>query len=159
MSPQLPSLPSGAVAAAVVMEDPVAVVVRCDLTLRKQSLRVRRQRLPSAKVVRVEPGSEAQQVQRDQQQLLLVLVVTRLMEGLGEAAGKAQPVELEVQTVAEETTQPREVGVEADPETVLQTTFCILEPQDQPAPAVQLVALQTTVVVVVVDLAPIPTTL
>jgi hypothetical protein len=81
------------------------------------------------------------------------------MEGLGEAAGKVPPVELEVQTVAEETTQPREVGVEADPETVLQTTFCILEPQDQPAPAVQLVALQTTVVVVVVDLAPIPTTL
>jgi hypothetical protein len=96
MSPQLPSLLSGAVAVAVVMEDPVAAVVRCDLTLRKQSLRVRRRLLPSAKVVRVEPGSEAQQVQRDQQQLLLVLVVTRLMEGLGEAAGKAQRVELEV---------------------------------------------------------------
>jgi len=96
MSPQLPSLLSGAVAVAVVMEDPVAAVVRCDLTLRKQSLRVRRRLLPSAKVVRVEPGSEAQQVQQDQQQLLLVLVVTRLMEVLEEPVGKVQRVELEV---------------------------------------------------------------
>jgi hypothetical protein len=96
MSPQLPSLPSGAVVVVVVMEDPVVVVVRCDLTLRKQSLRVRRRLLPSAKVVRVEPGSEAQQVQQDQQQLLLVLVVTRLMEVLEEPVGKVQRVELEV---------------------------------------------------------------
>jgi hypothetical protein len=81
------------------------------------------------------------------------------MEVLEEAAGKPQPVELEVQTVVEETLQPREVGVEVDPETAPQTTDCILEPQDQPAPAVQLVELQTTVVVVVVDLVPIPTTL
>jgi hypothetical protein len=96
MSPQLPSLPSGAVAVAVVTEDPVVVVVRCDLTLRKQSLRVRRRPLPSAKVVRVEAGSEAQQVHQDQQQLLLVLAVTRLMEVLEEPVGKVQRVELEV---------------------------------------------------------------
>jgi hypothetical protein len=48
------------VVVVVVMEDPVVVVVRCDLTLRKQSLRVRRRPLPSAKVVRVEAGLEAQ---------------------------------------------------------------------------------------------------
>jgi hypothetical protein len=96
MSRQLPSLLSGAVAVAVVMEDPVAVVARCDLTLRKQSLRVRRRLLPSAKEVRAEAGSEAQQVQQDQQQLLLVLVVTRLMEVLEEPVGKVQRVELEV---------------------------------------------------------------
>jgi hypothetical protein len=74
--------------------------------------------------------------------------------------GKQRPEEQEVQ-VGLEAQVPQAAKVVEVQETVLQTTVCILEAQDQPAQVVQLVSLpqQTTVVVVVVDLVPIPITL
>jgi hypothetical protein len=53
----------------------------------------------------------------------------------------------------------REVEAVEGQEAVLQTTVCILEPWDHPAPVVQLAPLPITAAVVVVVLAPIPTTM
>lgn len=111
--------------AVVATEVLVEVVVRYDLTLRSQSLRVQRQLSISAKAVEAVAGLVVAREEQEQRPPFLVLAVTPRMEVSAEAVGKLPPAETEVQTDKEELPLHREVGVEVDLAAVLLSACCI----------------------------------